>query len=59
MSVDDSPLHVFFIIIFWLLSHLRLSQWKDDTVVGRLNHFIVITLFLMFNVFIGPFMYIQ
>ena len=30
---------------FLLVSHLRLSQWKDDIVVGWLIHFIVITLY--------------
>ena len=30
---------------FFLVSHLRLSQRIDDTVVGWLNHFIVITLY--------------
>ena len=30
--------------LFLLVSHLRLSQWEDETVVGWLNHFIVMTL---------------
>ena len=32
-------------MFFLFVSHLRLSQWRDDPVVGGLNHFIFLTLY--------------
>ena len=36
---------IFNVLAFLLVSHLRLSQLRDDPVLGWMNHFIVITLY--------------
>ena len=45
VNLADSDLAVFLLLL--LVSYLRLDQGRDDQVEGQLNHFIVITLYII------------